>query len=98
VFAVSSDKHYPEILRILAGYFDHFYLCQYGNNPRCVSPDKLAEVLREVAPHSSATVHATAGEAWTAARTATSGDDLVCVTGSVFLAGELQPLVRANPS
>lgn len=96
VFAVSSDKQYPEILGVLAGYFDHFHLCQYGNNPRCVSPDKLAEVLREVAPDSPATVHSTAAEAWSAARLAAGPDELVCVTGSVFLAGELQPLVRSN--
>src|SRR5262249_23498508 len=34
VFAVSSDKRYADILRVLAGYFDHFYLTRYGNNPR----------------------------------------------------------------
>ena len=95
VFAVSLDKQYPEMLRILAGYFGHFHLCRYGNNPRCVPPEKLAEVLREVAPESPATVHASAAEAWAAARAAAQPEDLVCVTGSVFLAGELQPLVRA---
>ncbi len=96
VFAVSLDKQYPEMLRILAGYFGHFHLCRYGNNPRCVPPDRLAEVLREVAPDSPATVHPTAAAAWSAARLAAGPDDLVCVTGSVFLAGELQPLVRAG--
>ncbi|MFO0851394.1 MAG: folylpolyglutamate synthase/dihydrofolate synthase family protein [Gemmataceae bacterium] len=94
VFAVSSDKPYPDILRVLAGYFDHVHLCQYGNNPRCVPPDKLAEVLRQVAPDTPATVHPSATAAWLAARGACGPDDLVCVTGSVFLAGELQPAVR----
>jgi dihydrofolate synthase/folylpolyglutamate synthase len=96
VFAVSLDKQYPEMLRILAGYFDHFHLCRYGNNPRCVPPEALAEVLREVAPESPATVHASAAEAWAAARSAAGPDDLVCVTGSVFLAGELQAMLRAG--
>ncbi len=41
VFAVSSDKPYAEMLGVLAGYFDHFHLTQYGNNPRCVPPVKL---------------------------------------------------------
>jgi dihydrofolate synthase/folylpolyglutamate synthase len=91
VFAVSSDKQYPEMLRVLAGYFDHFHLCRYGNNPRCVPPEKLAEVLAAVAPGKPFTLHAASGEAWAAARSAAGPDDLVCVTGSVFLAGELRP-------
>jgi dihydrofolate synthase/folylpolyglutamate synthase len=93
VFAVSSDKQYPEILRILAGYFDHFYLTKYGNNPRCVPPERLAAALKDVAPDKPFTTHATSLEAWNAARGTAHKDDLVCITGSVFLAGELRPVL-----
>jgi dihydrofolate synthase/folylpolyglutamate synthase len=93
VFAVSADKPYPDVLRVLAGYFDRFHLTRYGNNPRCVPPEKLAEALGGTA---TATVHRTAASAWDAARAAAGPDDLVCVTGSVFLAGELQDAVRAG--
>jgi dihydrofolate synthase / folylpolyglutamate synthase len=93
VFAVSSDKQFAEILRILAGYFDHFHLTKYGINPRCVPPEKLVAVLKEVAPGKPFTAHATGLDAWHAARAATGGDDLVCVTGSVFLAGELRSVL-----
>jgi dihydrofolate synthase/folylpolyglutamate synthase len=93
VFAVSSDKQYAEILRVLAGYFDHFHLTKYGNNPRCVPPEKLAAVLRTVAPDKPFSTHATSSDALTAARAATGAGDLVCVTGSVFLAGELRPVL-----
>ena len=81
------------MLRVLAGYFDHFHLTRYGNNPRCVPPEKLAGVLHEAAPGRAATVHPTAAAAWHAARSAAGPDDLVCVTGSVFLAGDLQAAV-----
>jgi len=94
VFAVSSDKQYEEMLAILAGYFDHFYLSKYGHNPRCVPPETLAEVLARVSPGKPFTLHPIALEAWTAARADTPPDGLVCVTGSVFLAGELQAAVR----
>ena len=57
VFAVSSDKQFAEILRIFAGYFDHFHLTQYGNNTRCVPPEKLAAALNEVAPGKPFTTH-----------------------------------------
>ncbi len=93
VFAVSSDKQYQDILQTLATYFDHFYLTKYGNNPRCVAPERLAEVLTRLAPV-GVSLHPTAAEAWQAARSAAGSDDLVCVTGSVFLAGELQAAVR----
>jgi dihydrofolate synthase/folylpolyglutamate synthase len=96
VFAVSSDKQYPEILRVLAGYFDHFHLTKYGNNPRCVPPEKLAATLAEVALGKPFSTHATSAEAWRAARAAAGTNDLVCVTGSVFLAGELRPLLASG--
>lgn len=93
VFAVSSDKPFAEMLRVLAGYFDHFHLTKYGINPRCVPPERLAATLMEVAPGAAFTVHATSAEAWAAARGAAGETDLVCVTGSVFLAGELRAVV-----
>jgi dihydrofolate synthase/folylpolyglutamate synthase len=91
VFAVSSDKQFAEILRVLAGYFDHFHLTKYGNNPRCVPPERQAAALGEVAPGKPLSTHATSFEALNAARAAAGADDLVCITGSVFLAGELRP-------
>ena len=47
----------------------------------------------EVAPGKACTTHATSRDAWTAARSASKPDDLICVTGSVFLAGELRAVV-----
>ena len=94
VFAVSSDKDYPGMLRILAPHFDRFDFTPYGNNPRCVPPEKLAEVLRAIAPGKTTRTFADAPSAWEAAWAATAPEDLVCVTGSVFLAGELQGVVR----
>jgi dihydrofolate synthase/folylpolyglutamate synthase len=94
VFAVSSDKQYADILRILAGYFDQFHLTRYGHNPRCVPPENLATILAVLAPEKSISVYRAAPEAWRAARSATGPDDVICVTGSMFLAGELTPLVR----
>lgn len=97
IFAVSSDKQYPEILRLLAGYFDHFHLTRYGN-PRCVPPEKLAAVLAQVAPGKPFTIYPTGAEAWMAVSSAAGENDLLCISGSVFLAGELRPVVsRCDP-
>jgi dihydrofolate synthase/folylpolyglutamate synthase len=93
VFAVSSDKPVADILRVLAGYFDHFYLTRYGINPRCLPPEEAARLLEQAAPGVTFEIHPTAPAAWAAARSAAGAADLVCVTGSVFLAGELRPIV-----
>ncbi len=89
VLAVSSDKQYAEMLTILGEYFDHFYLTRYSNNARSVPPEKLAPLVTK-----PTTVFATALAAWQAAKDAAAAEDLVCVTGSVFLAGELQAAVH----
>ena len=96
VFAVSSDKQYVEMLRVLAGYFDHFHLTKYGHNPRCMPPEKLAALLAEIAPGIPFNIHPTAGEAWAAARDTSGSDNLICITGSMFLAGELRSVVSSN--
>ena len=96
VFAVSSDKQVEEILDVLAGYFDEFHLTKYGNNPRSVEPAKLAALLKIIAPGKPAAIHASSVEAWRAARSRTEPSDLLCVAGSVFLAGELRPVVAAS--
>ena len=96
VFAVSSDKQHLEMLRVVARYFDHVHLCRYGNNPRCVPPEVLRGLLADAAPDLAATVHATSLEAWHAARAAAGPDDLVCVAGSMFLAGELRPVMAGS--
>jgi dihydrofolate synthase/folylpolyglutamate synthase len=93
VVGVSSDKQYVEILRILASYFDHFHLTKYSNNPRSVAPEKLAAIMKEVARERPFAVYPTAREAWMAAWSNAAPDDVLCVTGSVFLAGELRSMM-----
>jgi dihydrofolate synthase/folylpolyglutamate synthase len=93
VFAVSSDKQYPEVLRVLASYFDEFHLTKYGNNPRSAPPERLAAVLNEIDAAKARSIHPTSKDAWSSARAAAKPGDLICVTGSVFLAGELRSLL-----
>jgi dihydrofolate synthase/folylpolyglutamate synthase len=94
VFAVSCDKDYPAMLRIIAPLFDDFYFCRYGNNPRCAAPGRLAEALAEIAPGKVGHTFEASKDAWDAAWAAIGAADGLCVTGSVFLAGELQENVR----
>jgi len=63
-----------------------------------VPPAQLAEVVTKVLPNAVVRTFAAAADAWHAARAAAGPGDLVCVTGSVFLAGELRPLMLADAS
>jgi dihydrofolate synthase/folylpolyglutamate synthase len=93
LFAASDDKDVPGMLRLLAPHFAHFVLTRYGN-PRAVPAERLAEWLRpNLAGEAALTTTADPGEAWRAARALAGTDDLIVVTGSVFLAGELRPLI-----
>lgn len=93
IFAISNDKQISEMLELLGPCFDHFYLSRYSNNPRCMPPDKLAQMLEEAWPAARITLHDNAIDALAEARSASAPDDLIVISGSVFLAGELRPLL-----
>jgi dihydrofolate synthase/folylpolyglutamate synthase len=77
---------------VLAPHFAEAYLTRYTDNPRGVAAEDLAK-LWDANGGSSRTLCRNPAEAWQAARSAAGTDDLICITGSVFLAGELRPLL-----
>ena len=93
VFAGSSDKDLAGMFRVLAPHFAEAYLTRYTDNPRGVAAEDLAK-LWDANGGNSRTLCRTPAEAWQAARSAAGTDDLICITGSVFLAGELRPLLK----
>jgi dihydrofolate synthase/folylpolyglutamate synthase len=90
VFAGSGDKDLAGMFRILAPHFAHAFLTRYGDNPRGAAPEDLGGLLRRTSDLQFS-IHRTAAEAWEAARARAGPADLICITGSVFLAGELRP-------
>lgn len=95
VFASSGDKDVPGMFRVLAPHFAHAVLTRYTANTRAVPPEQLAEALRAVSPLPH-TLAALPADAWQAALALAGPDDLICVTGSVFLAGELRPIIMTD--
>jgi dihydrofolate synthase/folylpolyglutamate synthase len=92
LFAGSSDKDLAGMFRVLAPQFDHAYLTRYTDNPRGVPAEELA-ALWDAAGGGAKTLCRTPAAAWQEARAAAGPEDLICVAGSVFLAGELRPLL-----
>jgi len=82
VFGTSRDKD----------TFDTIILTQYLDNPRAVP----AEALQRIAGDTFDTAVHTAADpvaAWKLARHLAGPDDLVCVTGSFFIAAEMRELI-----
>jgi len=96
IFGASGDKDVPGMLERLAPNFDHFVLTQFQKNPRAVAPEDLAKMLSGIRAV-SCEVQRLLADALQAARRWARSDDLIAITGSIFLAGEMRPmLVKEN--
>ena len=89
VFAASQDKDVAGMLRQLYPVFDTIILTAFHNNPRNLPAGELAQLSHAM---SSRLVHVTnnSAAAWKLARRLAGPEDLICVTGSFFLAAELR--------
>ena len=93
LFASSRDKELAAILAILAPLFHHAYLTRYSDSRRSATAEALAAALGSVAGAPPSTFFGHPAQALEAVLAEAGADDLVCATGSVFLAGELRPLL-----
>jgi dihydrofolate synthase/folylpolyglutamate synthase len=102
VFATTQEKPVREMLAQLLPRFDGVVLTRYLNNPRYVPVDELCAIAREVAapmngrlvPGDWLHVAASPAEAWQIVASRATADDLICVTGSFFLASEMRGLLQ----
>jgi dihydrofolate synthase / folylpolyglutamate synthase len=92
IFASSTDKQIAEMLEVLAPHFDHFHLTRYQSNPRSADPASVAEMLRALGRPRIQT-HETPEHAWRTAWSEVRSADGIVIAGSVFLAGELRPVM-----
>jgi dihydrofolate synthase/folylpolyglutamate synthase len=96
VLSISRDKDLRAILAELAPHFDRFVVTQYRENPRAVPASALAEALHQALAGRTAeiTVYPTPVLAWQYVWQTVIPSELVCITGSFFLAAELRPLLQ----
>ncbi len=95
IFAASSGKDTGGMLEPLLARFDNIALTRFGNNPRATPPEQLAELARTLTGRRYP-VYAEASAAWSAVQAEAGSDDLICVTGSFFLAAEMRRLLTGG--
>jgi len=109
IFATTHEKDVRGMLSQLLGRFDHVIFTKYQDNPRGVPPEQLRDVaaeqtvnrgrdfLRLAGSAADIEIAATPADAWNAACRLAGPDDLICVTGSFFLAAEMRRQIAARP-
>lgn len=92
IFATTKDKDARGMLQRLLPRFDQVIFTRYHNNPRSVPAEDLVRLAAELTGRDfPATVESR--QAWEWAERWAGPDDLVCITGSFFLAGEMHAIM-----
>jgi dihydrofolate synthase/folylpolyglutamate synthase len=92
IFATTRDKNYQEMLKLLLAGFDEIVFTQYTTNPRALPPAELESAAYELTGRHYS-VFTNPAKAWNHLRELANPDDLICITGSFFLAGEMRKLL-----
>lgn len=92
IFGTSRDKEAAVMLRQLSPEFDELILTQYLTNPRALRVAGLNRIATRKLSRSCHTAQ-TPAEALALARRLARPEDLICLTGSFFLAAEVRELV-----
>ena len=88
VFAGTQDKDVAGLLRQLLPAFDTVILTAYQSNPRVMPINELCRLVQRFGR--TAHVVETPASAWKLATRWAGRDDLICVTGSFFIAAEIR--------
>jgi dihydrofolate synthase / folylpolyglutamate synthase len=95
VFGTTRDKDLEAQLQVLLPLFDVLIATRYIENSRSVAPEDIAAAAFELFGH-TALIAADPAEALETARQLTAPEDLICVTGSLFLAAESRAIVMPH--
>ena len=94
VFGAMNDKRLEEIAAILFPIADRLVLAR-PDNPRAAAIDKLRDLAESILEPQKIISTRSVGEAVQKAREFTPADGLICVTGSLYLVGEIKAIMNA---
>ena len=101
LLGATKGKDVPGMLRLLLPEFERVVCARYENNPRGYAENKLASLAIEIADELNLPVRdaisslPTPSAALQKVRQTCNSGDIICVTGSFFIAAEIRELLRA---
>lgn len=95
IFACSKDKDFSGMLTRLVPHFERVWFTQYSSSARGAPADELADLWQHFGGGSCEVIQSP-DQALQAARDWAGSDDLICVLGSVFLAGEIRAALTSK--
>ncbi|MEM7311745.1 MAG: folylpolyglutamate synthase/dihydrofolate synthase family protein [Planctomycetota bacterium] len=95
VLAATRGKDVSAILERLMQWAGHLVITKYRENPRGMATDKLTELAEQFEGTHRPEIHVEdcPSTAWQKAKLLADKDSLICITGSFFLAAEVEPLL-----
>jgi dihydrofolate synthase/folylpolyglutamate synthase len=97
IFAATRDKDVSGMLRNLLPRFESVILTRYADNPRGVPPVRLLELVENLREDLSRVPEVSVCDsplmAWQKCQALARPEDLICVTGSFFLAAEMRSMI-----
>lgn len=101
IFATSSDKDVDGMLQRLLPEFKSIVFTRFLNNPRSISPDRLAQQARNHLENGACkslnveiAIRPDPRSTWQLTTDKSAANDLICITGSFFIAAELRQLAQ----
>ena len=92
LFGASADKDISGMFQEFSGIFTKVIFAQSINSPRAAKPEELLDIWAQNST-GEAFLGETLEEAARKAFFATPNPGILCITGSVFLAGEISPIL-----
>ncbi len=98
IFAASADKDVRSMMSIILPHFDEVVLTRFLGNPRSVPVAQLQEMAADLLKNGSGAPviygEDSPSDALSKATSLAGTKDLICVTGSIFLAAEARGLLK----
>jgi len=93
LFACAADKNPEAMLRVLLPHFGSVSFTKFTTSPRGSKPDDLVKIARGLEDRAYR-VFSNPVDAWADLRQHSTTHDLLCITGSIYLAGEIRSILR----
>ena len=94
--ACSRDKEIAEILAPMSKYFDDITVTRYIENPRAADPQDLADIFSTLEAQAKVRISQTPIDAIQTLMGEVGPEDLICISGSFFLAAEMRKYLTAR--